>query len=67
MKIDGECLIELIGSCRNKLHTSLHFHLTPIVMINGSSRRDLLLDSQNFCRFGEVGIGEHSSWGGLTT
>lgn len=54
MKIDGECLIELIGSCRNKvqvyrsvrmpqLHTSLHFHLTPIVMINGSSRRDLLL------------------------
>ncbi|KAI3845962.1 hypothetical protein MKW92_012370 [Papaver armeniacum] len=61
MKIDGECLIELIGSCRNKvqvyrfvrmpqLHTSLHFHLTPIVMINGSSHRDLLLDSQNFCR-----------------
>nr|VDD26835.1 unnamed protein product [Brassica rapa] len=44
MKIDGECLIELIRSCRNKvqvyrsvrmpqLHTSLHFHLTPIVMI----------------------------------
>ena len=28
-----------------QLHTSLHFHLTPIVMINGSSRRDLLLDS----------------------
>ncbi|MCD9645242.1 hypothetical protein HAX54_034012 [Datura stramonium] len=39
--------------CRNKvqaqwsvrmpqLHTSLHFHLTPIVSINGSSRRDLL-------------------------
>jgi hypothetical protein len=61
MKIDGACLIELIGSCRNKvqvyrsvrmpqLHTSLHFHLTPIVMINGSSRRDLLLNSQNFCR-----------------
>ena len=61
MKIDGESLIELIGSCRNKvqvyrsvrmpqLHTSLHFHLTPIVMINGSSRRDLLLNSQNFCR-----------------
>lgn len=56
MKIDGECLIELIGSCRNKvqvyrsvrmpqLHTLLHFHLTPIVMINGSSRRDLLLNS----------------------
>ena len=55
MKIDGECLIELIGSCRNKvqvyrsvrmpqLHTSLHFHLTPIVMINGSSRRDLSLE-----------------------
>ncbi|XP_022874178.1 uncharacterized protein LOC111393010 [Olea europaea var. sylvestris] len=51
----------LIRSCRNKvqvyrsvrmpqLHTSLHFHLTPIVMINGSSRRDLLLNSQNFCR-----------------
>ncbi|KAL5697130.1 hypothetical protein ACHQM5_031017 [Ranunculus cassubicifolius] len=99
MKIDGECLIELIGSCRNKvqvywsvrmpqLHTSLHFHLTPIVMINGSSRRDLLLDSQTSvapspqgqrtrpwlgCQAGdtggsgEVGIGEHSSWGGLTT
>ena len=61
MKMDGECLIELIGSCRNKvqvyrsvrmpqLHTSLHFHLTPIVMINGSSRRDLILDSQYFCR-----------------
>ncbi|KAK1405872.1 hypothetical protein QVD17_42428 [Tagetes erecta] len=61
MKIDGDCPIELIGSCRNKvqvyrsvrmpqLHTSLHFHLTPIVMINGSSRRDLLLNSQNFCR-----------------
>ncbi|KAL8247722.1 hypothetical protein R6Q59_008938 [Mikania micrantha] len=61
MKIDGECPIELIGSCRNKvqvyrsvrmpqLHTSLHFHLTPIVMINGLSRRDLLLNSQNFCR-----------------
>ena len=53
MKIDGECLIEWIGSCRNKvqvyrsvrmpqLHTLLHFHLTPIVMINGSSRRDLI-------------------------
>ncbi|KAK2633452.1 hypothetical protein Ddye_032624 [Dipteronia dyeriana] len=97
MKIDGECLIELIGSCRNKvqvyrsvrmpqLHTSLHFHLTPIVMINGSSRRDLLLNSQNFCRsiprrgrepvavsavlpeaLGKSEIGEHSSWGGLTT
>ncbi|KAJ8436655.1 hypothetical protein Cgig2_003034 [Carnegiea gigantea] len=55
MKIDGECLIEWIGSCRNKvqvfrsvrmpqLHTLLHFHLTPIVMINGSSRRDLILE-----------------------
>ncbi|GFQ05445.1 hypothetical protein PHJA_002688600 [Phtheirospermum japonicum] len=33
-----------------QLHTSLHFHLTPIVMINGSSCRDLLLNSQNFCR-----------------
>lgn len=61
MKIDGECLIELIRSYRNKvqisrsvrmpqLHTSLHFHLAPIVMINGSSRRDLILDSQYFCR-----------------
>lgn len=61
MKIDGECLIELIRSCRNKvqisrsvrmpqLHTSLHFHLTPIVILNGSSRRDLILDSQYFCR-----------------
>ncbi|CAN4087048.1 unnamed protein product [Withania somnifera] len=97
MKIDGECLIELIRSCRNKvqvyrsvrmpqLHTSLHFHLTPIVMINGSSRRDLLLNSQKTSvapspqgqrtrrclgcatgSSGEVGIGEHSSWGGLTT
>ncbi|MBA0621228.1 hypothetical protein Godav_006874 [Gossypium davidsonii] len=39
MKIDGECLIKLIGSCRNKvqvyqsirmpqLDISLHFHLT---------------------------------------
>ncbi|GFP87790.1 hypothetical protein PHJA_000922700 [Phtheirospermum japonicum] len=67
------------------LHTSLHFHLTPIVTINDSSRRDLLLNSQNCCRSmpvraetrrclgcatgssGEVGIGEHSSWGELTT
>jgi hypothetical protein len=32
-----------------QLHTSLHFHLTPIVMINGSSRCDLILDSQYFC------------------
>ncbi|CAA6675646.1 unnamed protein product [Spirodela intermedia] len=32
-----------------QLHTSLHFHLTPIVMINGSSCRDLILDSQYFC------------------
>ena len=51
MKMDGECLIELIGSCRNKVQvyrsvrmlqllTSLHFHLTPIVIINGSSRHD---------------------------
>uniref|UniRef100_A0A8S0WMA9 Uncharacterized protein n=1 Tax=Spirodela intermedia TaxID=51605 RepID=A0A8S0WMA9_SPIIN len=64
-----------------QLHTSLHFHLTPIVMINGSSCRDLILDSQYFCHSipagqrtrrclgyatggsGEVGIGEHSSWG----
>ncbi|KAL4194590.1 hypothetical protein AMTRI_Chr05g69370 [Amborella trichopoda] len=33
-----------------QLHTSLHFHLTPIMMINGSSRRDLILDSQYCCR-----------------
>ncbi|KAK8970373.1 hypothetical protein KSP40_PGU004783 [Platanthera guangdongensis] len=33
-----------------QLHTSLHFHLTPIVMISGSSRRDLILDSQYFRR-----------------
>jgi hypothetical protein len=33
-----------------QLHTSLHFHLTPILMINGSSRCDLILDSQYFCR-----------------
>ncbi|KAF3645142.1 hypothetical protein FXO37_21114 [Capsicum annuum] len=62
MKIDGECLIELIRSCRSKvqvyrsvrmpkLHTSLHFHLTLIVMINGSSRCDFLLNSRkHFCR-----------------
>ena len=61
MKIDGECLIELIRSRKNKvqisrsvrmpqLHTLLHFHLAPIVMINGSSCRDLILDSQYFCR-----------------
>ncbi|KAJ0078898.1 hypothetical protein Patl1_22729 [Pistacia atlantica] len=61
MKIDSECLIELIESCRNKvqvyrsvrmpqLHTSLQFHSTPIVMINILSRRDLLRNSQNFCR-----------------
>ncbi|KAJ6322079.1 hypothetical protein OIU77_012039 [Salix suchowensis] len=34
----------------SQLHPSLHFHLTPIVIINDSSRRDLLLNSQNFCR-----------------
>lgn len=33
-----------------QLHTLLHFHLAPIVMINGSSRRDLILDSRYFCR-----------------
>ncbi|XAR56121.1 hypothetical protein NMG60_11036461 [Bertholletia excelsa] len=48
MKIDGECLIELIWM--PQLHTSLHFHLTPIIMINGSSYCDLLLNVQNFCR-----------------
>ena len=60
MKIDGKCLIELIRSCRNKvqisrsvrmpqLHTSRHFHVTPIVIINDSSSHDLILDSQYFC------------------
>nr|GEV03674.1 metallocarboxypeptidase inhibitor [Tanacetum cinerariifolium] len=38
-----------------QLHTSLHFLLTPIVMINGSSRHDLLLNSQNFYRSIPVG------------
>ncbi|KAJ6941458.1 hypothetical protein NC651_007287 [Populus alba x Populus x berolinensis] len=33
-----------------QLHTSLHFHLTPIVMINDLSFCDLLLNSQNFYR-----------------
>ncbi|MBA0718150.1 hypothetical protein Golax_005912 [Gossypium laxum] len=33
----------------SQLYTSLHFHLTPIVMINGLSRPDPLLNSQNFC------------------
>ncbi|CAN4117914.1 unnamed protein product [Withania somnifera] len=72
MKIDGECLIELIRSCRNKvqvyrsvrmpqLHTSLHFHLTPI----GQRTRRCLGCATGSS--GEVGIGEHSSWGGLTT
>jgi hypothetical protein len=32
-----------------QLHTSLHFHLTPIVMINCSSHCDLILYSQYFC------------------
>ncbi|KAF8027295.1 hypothetical protein BT93_E0258 [Corymbia citriodora subsp. variegata] len=32
-----------------QLHTSLHFHLTSIVIMNSSSCRDLLLNSQNFC------------------
>jgi len=46
-----------------QLHTSLHFHLTPIVMINGSSRRDLLLNSQNFCRSTPAGAENPSpSW-----
>ncbi|PHT48469.1 hypothetical protein CQW23_12677 [Capsicum baccatum] len=61
MKIDGECLIELIRSCRNEaqvyrsirmpqVQISLYFHLTPIIMMNGSSRHDLLLNSQkSFC------------------
>jgi hypothetical protein len=60
MKIGGY-LIKTIRSYRNKvqisrsvrmpqLHTLLHFHLAPIVMINGSSCRDLILDSQYFYR-----------------
>ncbi|GMJ08929.1 hypothetical protein HRI_004562100 [Hibiscus trionum] len=68
MKIDGEYLIELIGSCRNKvqvyrsvrmhrLHTSLHFHLTPI----GQRIPCLLGSATGGSR--EVGIGDHSSWG----
>ncbi|PIN02739.1 hypothetical protein CDL12_24748 [Handroanthus impetiginosus] len=32
------------------LNISLHFYLTPIVMINGLSYCDLLLNSQNLCR-----------------
>ncbi|KAL8245685.1 hypothetical protein R6Q59_006901 [Mikania micrantha] len=32
------------------LHASLHSHLSPIVMINSSSRRELLLNLQNLCR-----------------
>ena len=71
MKIDGECLVELIRSCRNKvqlywsvrmprLHTSLQ---TPIVMINGSSRCDFFLNSQEFCCFIIVGAENPSlSW-----
>ncbi|KAL4185789.1 hypothetical protein AMTRI_Chr10g232470 [Amborella trichopoda] len=39
-----------------QLHTSLHFHLTPIMMINGSSRCDLILDSQYFCHSYPKGI-----------
>ncbi|KAJ6964477.1 hypothetical protein NC652_002672 [Populus alba x Populus x berolinensis] len=38
-----------------QLHTSLHFHLTSIIMINGSSRRNLLLNSQNVCRSIPIG------------
>jgi hypothetical protein len=33
-----------------QLHTSLHFHLTPTIMINGLSLCDLILDSQYFFR-----------------
>ncbi|KAJ9535425.1 LOW QUALITY PROTEIN: hypothetical protein OSB04_un001451 [Centaurea solstitialis] len=59
MKIDGECPIELIGSCRNKVQVSRSdasaAYITALPLdtyrnINGSSRRDLLLNSQNFCR-----------------
>ncbi|MFQ6645957.1 hypothetical protein Gotur_019314 [Gossypium turneri] len=38
-----------------QLHTSLQFHLTPIVMINSSSHRNLLLNSQKFCHSIPVG------------
>ncbi|KAL1831495.1 hypothetical protein ACET3Z_001146 [Daucus carota] len=44
-----------------QLHTSLHFHLTPI----GQRTRRCLGYATGGS--GEVGIGEHSSWGGLTT
>ncbi|MCD9641184.1 hypothetical protein HAX54_027145 [Datura stramonium] len=62
-----------------QLHTSLHFHLTPIVMINAcladlQNSQKLVAPSRRGrepCRClgcatgssGEVGIGEHSSWG----
>ncbi|KAL3010306.1 hypothetical protein AAZX31_07G134600 [Glycine max] len=38
-----QCLIELIESCRNKVQVYRSVR-------NGSSRRDLLLNSQNFFR-----------------
>ncbi len=52
-------MIKIIGSYKNKvqiskfvkmpqLHTLLHFHLAPIMMINGSSCHDLILDFQYF-------------------
>ncbi|KAL4204437.1 hypothetical protein AMTRI_Chr01g132060 [Amborella trichopoda] len=55
-----------------QLHTSVHFHLTPIVMINSSPHHDLILNSQYFCRSIPTGIEnpslyrKPSSWGGLT-
>ncbi|PHU01019.1 hypothetical protein BC332_30806 [Capsicum chinense] len=69
---DGECLIEVIRSCRNKvlvyqsirmpqLHTSLHFYLTSI---GQRTHRYLSCATESF---GEVRIEECSSWGGLTT
>jgi hypothetical protein len=45
---DGCSVTMHIVHC-NHGNTSLHFHLTPIVMINGSSRRDIILYSQYFC------------------
>lgn len=55
------CMVQLVFnvssekweiSC-SQLHTSLNVHLTPVLMINNSSRCDLLLNSQNFCLFND--------------
>ncbi|KAI3904109.1 hypothetical protein MKW92_049819 [Papaver armeniacum] len=54
---NGECLIELIGSCRNK--NSL------VSSPQGKRTRGCLGRATR--GFGEIVIGEHSNWGGLTT